>query len=179
MLAAFIAALVAPAMFPTEVDYVTLTPLPISRRAHLRRQSRWRCSSSQARSCSSASSSSVSFPLFTQGRWAEHGQIERILAFTAGTVGTSLFAFLAVMAVQGVILALLPRRWTARASMFVQSAAIAGLILMAPFVFQPVGEQAWLTSRPSASATFPPAWFLGIEQTLLGRDRIRSTRAWR
>jgi hypothetical protein len=169
VLAALVAAIAAPAMFPTEIDYVTLTPLPLSRR---------RIFGARALALAIFAGAfllvgqlfSVSFPLFTQGRWAEHGQIERILAFTAGTIGVSLFAFLAVMAVQGVILALLPRRWTTRASMFVQSAAIAGLILAAPFVFQPVGEQAWLTSRPAALAYFPPAWFLGIEQTLLGRS---------
>lgn len=169
VLAALVAAIAAPAMFPTEIDHVTLTPLPLSRR---------RIFGAKALALAIFAGAfllvgqlfSVSFPMFTQSRWSEHGQIERILAFTAGTVGVSLFAFLAVMAVQGVILALLPRRWTARASMFVQSAAIAGLILAAPFVFQPVGEQAWLTTKPAALAYFPPAWFLGIEQTLLGRS---------
>jgi hypothetical protein len=172
MLAAFIAALVAPAMFPTEVDYVTLTPLPISRRRIFGAKVAAVLIFAGTLILSVVVFFAFSFPLFTHSRWSEHTEVLRITSLAVATAGGATFAFLGVMAVQGLILTVLPRGWVTRASMLLQSAAIAGLILMAPFVFGLASPEAWRRGWQPEWLLFPPAWFLGVEQMLLGREEV-------
>lgn len=171
MLAGFIAALAAPAMFPTEVDYVTLTPLPISRRRIFAAKVAAVLVFAGTVILAVVFFFAVSFPLFTHSRWSEDAELARIGSLAVATAAGSAFAFLAVMAAQGLILTVLPRGWVARASMLLQSAAIAGLILMAPIVFSLASPQAWQRGWQPEWLLFPPAWFLGVEQMLLGREQ--------
>ncbi len=169
MLTALAAALVAPAIFPSEVDYVTLTPLPLSRRRIFGAKVLALLVFAFAFILAGVVLFAFSFPMFTHGQWAESGYLVRIGSFTLATGAAATFAFLAMMAVQGVILAALPRRTVARASLVVQSAAIGGVILAAPFVFDLGTDRAALDAQAARLGLFPPAWFLGLEQTMLGR----------
>jgi hypothetical protein len=171
MLAAFVAALVAPAMFPTEVDYVTLTPLPISRRRIFAAKVAAVLIFAGTVILAVVLFFAVSFPLFTHSRWSEDQELARIGSLAVATAAGSAFAFLAMMAVQGFILTVLPRGWVTRASMLLQSAAIGGLILMAPVVFSLASPQAWQRGWQAEWLLFPPAWFLGVDQMLLGRGQ--------
>ena len=170
MLAGFIAALVAPAMFPTEVDYVTLTPLPISRRRIFAAKVAAVLVFAGTVIVAVVLFFAVSFPLFTHSRWSADAEVARIGSLAVATAAGAAFAFLAVMAGQGLILTVLPRGWVTRASMLLQSAAIAGLILMAPVVFGLASPDAWQQGWQIEWLLFPPAWFLGVEQLLLGRE---------
>jgi hypothetical protein len=170
MLASFVSALVAPAMFPSEVDYVTLTPLPLSRRRIFGAKIAAVLVFAGTLILSVVVFFAVSFPLFTDSRWAEHSPVLRIVAFAAATAAGAAFAFLAVMALQGLILTILPKRWVTRASMLLQSAAIAGLILATPLIFNLASAREWQLGWRPEWAWFPPAWFLGVEQMILGRE---------
>lgn len=170
MLAALVAALVAPAMFPSEVDYVTLTPLPLSRRRIFGAKIAAVLVFAGTLILSVVVFFAISFPLFTDSRWAEHSPQLRIVSLAAATAAGAAFAFLAVMASQGLILTVLPRRWVTRASMLLQSAAIASLILAAPIIFDLAAPQEWLRESRPDWLLFPPAWFLGVEQMMLGRE---------
>ena len=170
MLAGFIAALVAPAMFPTEVDYVTLTPLPIPRRRIFGAKVAAVLIFAGTVILAAVLFFAVSFPLFTHTRWSDNPELARIGSLAAATAAGATFAFLAVMAVQGLILTVLPRGWVTRASMLLQSAAIGGLILMAPVVFNLASPEDWRRGWQTEWLLFPPAWFLGVEQMLLGRE---------
>ena len=171
MLAGLIAALVAPAMFPTEVDYVTLTPLPIPRRRIFGAKVAAVLIFAGTVILAAVLFFAVSFPLFTHTRWSENPELARIGSLAVATAAGSTFAFLAVMAVQGLILTVLPRGWVTRASMLLQSAAIGGLILMAPVVFNLASPEDWRRGWQTEWLLFPPAWFLGVEQMLLGREQ--------
>ena len=171
MLSALIAALVAPAMFPTEVDYVTLTPLPLSRRRIFAAKVAAVLMFAGTVILAVVLFFAVSFPLFTHTRWSDEPEFVRIGSLAAATAAGAAFAFLAVMAVQGLILTVLPRGWVTRASMLLQSAAIGGLILMAPVVFNLASPQEWQRGWRAEWLLFPPAWFLGVEQMLLGREQ--------
>lgn len=170
MLAGFIAALVAPAMFPSEVDYVTLTPLPISRRRIFAAKVAAVLVFAGTVIVAVVLFFAVSFPLFTHSRWSADAEVARIGSLAVATAAGAAFAFLAVMAAQGLILTVLPKAWVTRASMLLQSAAIAGLILMAPVVFSLASPDAWQQGRQIEWLLFPPAWFLGLDQMLLGRE---------
>ena len=165
MLSAFVAALVAPAMFPTEVDYVTLTPLPLSRRRIFGAKVAAVLIFAGTVILAVVLFFAFSFPLFTHSRWSADSEIRRIVSLVGATAGGSSCAFLAVMAVQGLILTVLPRGWVTQASMLLQSAVIAALILTLPLIFGLGSPEEW--------PFFPPTWFLAIEQMLLGR-----TEAW-
>ncbi len=169
MVAALAAALIAPAMYPDEIDYVTLTPLPMPRHRIFGAKLAALVIFMSVFVFGGLMLFAISFPAFTQQQWAEHGRLLRMGSFAAATAAGSVFACLGVMALQGLILVALPRGWVPRASMLAQSAAVAGLILAAPFVFGTATRQDWVTSRSAELAWFPPAWFLGIEQALLGR----------
>jgi hypothetical protein len=170
MLAAFIAALAAPLMFPSEVDYVTLTPLPLSRRRIFGAKVAAVLVFAGTIILAVVLFFSLSFPLFTHGRWSEDAEVQRIASLAAATTAGATFAFLAVMAVQGLILTVLPRQWVSRASMLLQSAVIAALILAAPLIFDLASPQKWQQGWQAEWVLFPPAWFLGIDQMLLGRE---------
>lgn len=169
MLAALVSALVAPAMFPSEVDYVTLTPLPLSRRRIFGAKIAAVLVFAGTLILSVVIFFAISFPLFTDSRWAEHSPVLRIAAFAAATAAGAAFSFLAVMAVQGLILTVLPRAWVTQASMVLQSAVIAALILTTPLVFDLATPEDWRKGWQADWRLFPPAWFLGLEQMVLGR----------
>lgn len=168
MLAAFIASLAAPSMFPDEVDYVSLTPLPLTRRRIFGAKLLALLVFASGFILAGVSLVSISFPIFTDGQWAEHSRFVRTLSFAAAAIAGSAFAFLAVMAVQGLVLVLLPRGWGHRASMVIQSTALAGLVVSLPFVYQVTTRVTWISTRPDELAYFPPAWFFGLLHTIAG-----------
>ncbi len=170
MLAAFIAALVAPAMFPSEVDYVTLTPLPISRRRIFGAKVAAVLMFAGTVIVAVVLFFAFSFPLFTHSRWSDDPEVLRIVTLAVATAAGAAFAFLSVMAIEGLILTVLPKGWITRASMLLQSAVIAALILTAPLIFDLASPQEWQQGWRAEWLLFPPAWFLGVEQMLLGRD---------
>ena len=170
MLAAFIAALVAPAMFPSEVDYVTLTPLPLSRRRIFGAKVAAVLMFGGTVILAVVVFFAFSFPLFTHSRWSADAEVQRIIGLAVATAAGATFGFLAVMAVQGLILTVLPRQWVTRASMLLQSAVIAALILTAPLIFDLASPQKSQQGWQAEWLLFPPAWFLGVEQMLLGRE---------
>jgi hypothetical protein len=168
MLAAFVASLAAPSMFPDEVDYVSLTPLPLPRRRIFGAKLLALFVFAGAFILAGVTLFAISFPIFTDGQWAEHGKAARSLSLAAAATAGAAFSFLAVMAGQGLVLVLLPRGWGHRASMLVQSAALAGLVVSVPFVYQITTRVYWISTHPDALAYFPPAWFLGMLHTMLG-----------
>jgi hypothetical protein len=170
MLSAFIAALVAPAMFPSEVDYVTLTPLPLSRRRIFGAKVAAVLIFAGTMILAVVVFFAFSFPLFTHSRWSEDAEVARIASFATATAAGAAFAFLSIMAIEGLILTVLPRGWVARASMLLQSAVIAALILTAPLIVDLASPQDWQRDWRAEWLLFPPAWFLGLEQMLLGRE---------
>jgi hypothetical protein len=170
MLSALVAALVAPAMFPTEVDYVTLTPLPISRRRIFGAKVAAVLIFVGSVMVAAVVFFAVSFPLFTHTSWSEEAEVLRIVSLAAAAVAGSAFAFLSVMAAQGLVLTALPKRWVTRASMFLQSGVVAALILMTPLVFGMASARESQQGWRAEWLWFPPAWFLGLEHLLLGRE---------
>jgi hypothetical protein len=169
MVTALAAALIAPAMYPDEIDYATLTPLPMPRRRIFGAKFAALAIFMGAFVIGGLVLFAISFPAFTQQVWAEQGRPLRMGSFATATIAGSIFAFFAVMAQQGLILVALPRRWVPRASMLAQSGTVAGLILAAPLIVGIAGRPGW-AGGAAEMAWFPPAWFLGIEQSLLGRN---------
>jgi putative ABC transport system permease protein len=79
------------------------------------------------------------------------------------------FVFFAILALQGVLLNVLPAREFARVSVYVQG-ALAGLFLLAGFYSWSMKEwtPATIAGLPEVGGWLPPVWFAGLQQTLIG-----------
>jgi hypothetical protein len=168
LLAVFVAALVAPAMFPDEVDYITRVPLPLSRRRI--------CAAKLAALTIFAAAvlggltafTSIAFPGFTHQSVAEASLGARTVAHAAASLVSGTLGFALVVALQGLTLILTPQRWVPRVSVAVQCVCVAGVILAAPLALQMTAHRAWIATQPEVLFWVPPAWALGLEQWLSG-----------
>jgi hypothetical protein len=167
-LAMVVAALVAPSMFPDEVDYLTLVPLPITRRRIFAAKIIALTMFAGVLVLSLSLFSAIAFPMFTHQRWAEGSVFARILAHGVAAGVSGGVGFGLVLAVQGLGSMWAPRRWLPRLSVIVPSTVITAVILVFPFVLQLPARRMWVASEPTALTFFPPAWFAGLERVLLG-----------
>jgi hypothetical protein len=162
------AALVAPSMFPDEVDYLSLVPLPISRRRIFVAKAIALAIFVGALVLSLAAFAAIAFPMFTHHRWAQGHFTHRIAAHGIAAAGSGLLGFGIVVAIQGLCTMWAPRRWLPTLAVLVPSAIVTGVILALPFVLQLPTQREWIATEPPALALFPPAWFVGFERVLLG-----------
>ena len=81
------------------------------------------------------------------------------------------FVFFAILALQGVLLNILPATLFARVSVYVQG-GLTGLFLLGGFYSWSIKE--WtpetIARLPEFGAWLPPVWFAGLHQTLTGDD---------
>src|ERR1035438_2349541 len=79
------------------------------------------------------------------------------------------FVFFAILALQGVMLNVLPASLFARGSVYVQG-GLAGLFLLGGFYSWSMKE--WkpetIARLPEFGAGLPPVWFAGLQRTLIG-----------
>ena len=78
------------------------------------------------------------------------------------------FVFFMLVAIQGVLLNVLPVKWFPRVSLALQGTLLTILVCGFPFVFSIPGLQPWMRLRPAWMWFAPPAWFLGIDQAMAG-----------
>ena len=168
LLTGVMAALLAPVMFPDETDHMTLTPLPLTRGQIFGAKLLALAAILGALVGGMVALFSIAFPAFTHSHWAEASRAGRIGAHAAASAAAALFAFLAVLSLQGLVLLLSPRRWLQPISSSLQCTVVAALVLTVPLIFRLPQAAEWVATRPAALLLIPPAWFLGVEQTLLG-----------
>lgn len=161
-------ALVCSSVFPDEIDYLTLVPLPVSKTSIFAAKLIALALVVGALLASLSVFAALSFPLFTHYRWTEGHILRRMVAHGMAAFGAGLFGALCVVAYQGLGSVWAPRRWVARLSVIVPSSVIVGVILSLPFVVHLEGERAWIAAEPAMLSIYPPAWFLGFERVALG-----------
>lgn len=93
----------------------------------------------------------------------------RLPAFAAAGLLASLMALTSVIAVHGVMHALLPASRRAGATAPLRSAVVVILILLVPLAIRASSMAPALAERAVWVAAVPPLWFVGVEQVLLGR----------
>ncbi|MGB9258447.1 MAG: hypothetical protein WCC25_26675 [Candidatus Korobacteraceae bacterium] len=115
------------------------------------------------------SATSLLFPWITSGRWQRPSfGLQYIFAHAAATMGAGLLIFLAIVAIQGVCLTLLSSRAFERVSVAIQSVLITLLVAAIPSVFDMPNWHRMIQQQPHWLIFFPPAWFLGLYESLLG-----------
>lgn len=162
------AALVSGSIFPDEVDYLTLVPLPITKRRIFIAKVTALALFVGALLAALAVFAAISFPMFTHQRWAQGHILARIGAHGLAAAGSGMLGFLCVVTVQGLGTVWAPRRWLPRLTVLVPSAVITSVILALPFVIFLPAQRRWVATEPLSLAFVPSAWFVGFERVLLG-----------
>jgi hypothetical protein len=165
---AFVGTLVCQSMFPSETDFRILTPLPVTRRAVFGAKLLALTVFTTVFVLATSVATGPVFPAVSGGRWAHEPLLTRMTAHTVTSLLASAFALASVLSVHGVIAVLVPRRWLRSASITAQTAVACGLMLSLPFIVRASSQGALIESRATWWYAIPPAWFLGLEQVLLG-----------
>jgi hypothetical protein len=165
---ALVMALVSHSVFPDEIDFWILMPLPISRRVIFSSKAAALFLFAAIFVAGSSIGTGAPFALVSSGRWAGHSLVIRIVVQVAASSLASVCAAATVVAVQGVIVVLTPRMWLRRISVVTQTAFIGALVLTLPILNRLPALAGYLHTKPRALYLMPPAWFLGLQQWLLG-----------
>jgi hypothetical protein len=78
------------------------------------------------------------------------------------------FVFFSLVAIQGVLLNVLPVRWFPRVSLALQGTLLTILVCGFPLVLWVPSLQRWMGLRPAWIVYAPPMWFLGLDQVIVG-----------
>jgi hypothetical protein len=171
------------ALFPDRRDYVSLIPMPIRARTIFLAKVGALALFLIGFTAAVSGVSTVLFPIISY-RFSGAAQIGSVglrtvmgfggLIWTIAAQGISVlaasaFVFLSLIALEGILLNVLSVRWFRKASVYVQCAmifALLSLFFLFPNIAASVPDlkarNAWLLYA------FPPAWFLGLNETLLG-----------
>ncbi|HEY2016276.1 MAG TPA: hypothetical protein VGH38_22385 [Bryobacteraceae bacterium] len=113
---------------------------------------------------------SVVAPLEFGGRWQQNPSLPANIGAQAVSAGLGcVFVLFSMVALQGVLLNTLSGKWFTRVSTYVQGVLIGVLILTGLYSWQ-IRDWAPGAVRPilHASAWFPPVWFAGLHEQILG-----------
>jgi hypothetical protein len=111
----------------------------------------------------------LTFPLVSGGRWqinpslADHFTVQAIV-FAAACY----FFFFGLLALQGVLLNVLPPRSFGRVTGHLQGVLVAAMLILLVLSFSIDSRFLAAALRPELAAWLPPVWFLGMYQHLLG-----------
>jgi len=157
-------------LFPSGRDYLALASLPVrSRQVFAARFTSVLLFSAAIIAAMNLLPSLIA-PMEFGGGWRLDASYWRQAAAQAMSSGLAcFFVFFAILALQGVLLNIMPAGVFARVSVYVQG-AVAGMFLLAGFYSWSVKE--WkpeiIAKLPEFGAWLPPVWFTGLHQTLIG-----------
>ncbi|MHB8755993.1 MAG: hypothetical protein ACYC92_13715 [Candidatus Acidiferrales bacterium] len=158
------------ALIPDRRDYVNLAPLPIPPKHFLYANLAALLLLAAALGVDVNAASSVLFPLFAVGSHSSFGYIAIFFASHLLSVFlASLFGFFIVLAILGLMMAVLPYRAFRRCSVYVRCGMVAVLMaaLSTSFEMSAIVQHPSLASRPLVQF-LPPVWFVGLCQSLRG-----------
>lgn len=110
------------------------------------------------------------------GGYSQGGILRTVAAHFVATMGASMFAFLLLLCLQGILILIVPGRWLQRAMVLLQFVFIVASLEALLFMF-PVAEALRRAIATGATAQsdwmvwMPPAWFLGLYEALAGTTR--------
>ncbi len=156
-------------LFPSRLDYLALKPLPV--RLYQVFVARFlSCFLIVAVVIADLNlATSILFPVLTSGRWQSPSfGFRYMLAHASATFCAGLFAFFTICALQGVLMNIVPARAFERVSVVIQALLATAFVAAAPYVLDIPDWHELIASRPRWGTLFPPAWFLGLYEALLG-----------
>ena len=158
------------ALIPDRRDYVNLAPLPIPAKHILYANLAALLLVAAALGLDVNAASSVLFPLVAVGSHSSFGYTAIFFATHLLSVFlASMFSFFIVLAILGLMMAVLPYRAFRRSSVYVRCGMVAVLMAVLSTSF----EMSAIVQRPSPGSRplvqfLPPVWFLGLCRHLRG-----------
>ena len=161
-----------PALFPGRRDHLILAPLPITRKQLFAAKLAALLLFIALFVAAITLLSSIAIPAIASGRWEPRPLLLRIAALLVAALDGCAFAFFSLLALQGVLLLLLPVRWFESISFGFQAALL--LLFLCAFPLLPDLPAHYLvTVRPYWMVWLPPIWSWGLAGWLEGaRDPL-------
>jgi len=155
------------ALFPTRVDHLILTPQPNPRGQLFAAKLAALLIFVTLFIATLTLTFGFGLPAIATGHWEHRSLPLRAAAFMIGIVGLGYFLCLALLALQGTLMAVLPMRWFESASFVVQSMLLVALVCGFPlFSYFPARHA--VTDLPRWLEWFPPAWFWALAERIAG-----------
>lgn len=154
-------------LFPSRRDHLILTPQPITRGELFAAKLAALMILVTLFIIALTLTCGFALPAVATGRWEPRPLWLRSMAFLAGSIGLSYFLCLGLLALQGVLMSLLPVRWFESASFFIQSLLVAALVCgFTLFSYFPA--RAAVADLPAWLKWFPPGWFWALAEYIAG-----------
>jgi hypothetical protein len=157
-----------PALFPGLRDYLALASLPVRMREIFLAKFAALLAIAMVVITGAALPPSVIVPATMVGDYGNGSGWHVLGIFVAGSTA-GLFVFFILVAMQGVLLNLLPTRHFPRVSLGVQGLLLVALLGGLPFVFSIPALHNRLDQPPPWASYAPPMWFFGIDQMIVQR----------
>jgi hypothetical protein len=161
-------ALVSHSIYPDETDYRILMALPVSRTAIFTAKLCALLLFAAIFIVTTNAAIGIPFTAVSSGPLATHSWLRRGSTQLMAGIMAGFFAVGAIVALQGLVVVLSPRAWLRQASVAVQSLLVCTLIVLLPWVLRLPGQADQLRAQTGRFYFVPPAWFLGVQQLLLG-----------
>jgi hypothetical protein len=156
-----------PALFPSLRDYLALAALPVRMHEVFLAKFTALLGLALVVIAGTALCPSIMIPAMMVGRYSD-GTSCHVAGIFLGSVLGGLFVFFTLVALQGVLLNVVPIRLFPRISLAIQGLLLASLLAGLPFVFSVPGLYDRIDPLPSWSLYAPPLWFFGIDQIIFG-----------
>ena len=156
-----------PALFPGRRDYLALAGLPVRMREVFLAKFTALLAVTLVMMTCVALPPSVMIPAMMAGRYGNGTGRHVAGIFIASLLG-GLFVFFTLVALQGVLLNVLPVRLFPRISLAIQGLLLAMFLAGLPLVFSIPALYARMDQLPSWSVYAPPLWFFGVDQIVFG-----------
>jgi hypothetical protein len=167
---AVVTVLVSHSLFPDEIDYRVLMPLPVDRRLIFGSKLLALALFAGLFTATTHLAIAPLVLLISAGRWAVDPVPLAVLGFFAVSIPASLCALLAVVAIIGAVISCIPRQQVHGASAAIRSLMLGTLVLALPMVLALPARAAALGRHSRSMFLAPPAWFMGAGRVLLGHD---------
>ena len=156
-----------PVLFPTLRDYLALASLPVRMRQIFAAKFAALVAVELAVIVSVSLPPSALIPAMMTGEYAA-GSFRHVPGIFAASASGGFFMFFAFVAIQGILLNLVPVRQFQRVSLAVQAFLLAVLLGGLPLVFSIPVFYDRAPTLPAWSVYAPPFWFFGIDQVIFG-----------
>ena len=167
--AGLVAALRSGTLFPDRQDHANLAPLPVDLRQLLAAKAVALAGFLLAVIASMNAVSSLLFPAIVLSTSTFAKFFRFSLAHAVALSAAALFMFCTVLAVQGLLMSVLPFAWFTRVKRFVQFAWVVALLTLLFVTGPAMKEIDLLRAGGSTWATaLPGMWFVGLYQTVQG-----------